>query len=205
MGKRGAGGGGKTTGNKGFGGGSHRAGGDSFTLPFLFARMTSSFIASPAAGGVSDSQVPLVLVLCTGNSCRSHMAEGLLRARAGGLLRVESAGSRPAGYVHPEAIAVMAELGIDISGHRSKHLAEFLAQPVDTVITVCGRADEACPDFPGHRHRYHWPFDDPAHAVGAPEQVRAEFRRVRDELARVLAAYAAGWVAGHEHAALRLA
>ncbi len=137
-----------------------------------------------------------MLVLCTGNSCRSHMAEGLLRARAGHLFRVASAGSRPAGHVHPEAIAVMAELGIDIAGHRSKSLDEFREQAVQTVITVCGRANEVCPVFPGQHFRYHWAFDDPAHATGTAEQVRAEFRRVRDEIARTLEAYAAGYAEG---------
>ncbi len=140
---------------------------------------------------------PLVLVLCTGNSCRSHMAEGLLRARAGHLFRVASAGSRPAGYVHPEAIAVMAELGLDIAGHRSKSLDEFREQAVHTVITVCGRANEVCPVFPGQQFRYHWAFDDPAHATGTPEEVRGEFRRVRDEIARTLEAYAAGYAEAH--------
>ena len=85
---------------------------------------------------------PIILILCTGNSCRSHMAEGFLRAAAGDLVNVQSAGSKPTGYVHPLAIKVMAEAGIDISGHRSKHLKEFLDQPVHTVITVCGNADQ---------------------------------------------------------------
>lgn len=149
---------------------------------------------SPASAPETENPVrPLVLVLCTGNSCRSHMAEGLLRARAGHLFRVASAGSRPAGYVHPEAIAAMAELGIDIAGHRSKSLDEFREQAVHTVITVCGRANEVCPTFPGQQFRYHWAFDDPAHATGTPEEVRGEFRRVRDEIARTLEAYAAGY------------
>jgi len=82
-----------------------------------------------------------VLILCTGNSCRSHLAEGILRAKAGAWLGVQSAGSKPAGYVHPLAIQVMAEIGIDISGHRSKHLDEFLDKNIETVITVCGNAD----------------------------------------------------------------
>jgi len=84
---------------------------------------------------------PTVLILCTGNSCRSHLAEGVLRAAAGDSLNVQSAGSQPAGYVHPLAIQVMKEIGIDISTHRSKHMNEFLPQPVETVITVCGNAD----------------------------------------------------------------
>jgi arsenate reductase (thioredoxin) len=92
---------------------------------------------------------PTVLILCTGNSCRSHLAEGILRAAAGDILDVQSAGSKPAGYVHPLAIKAMAEIGIDITAHRSKHLDEFLAQKIETVITVCGNADQACPIFPG--------------------------------------------------------
>ncbi len=87
---------------------------------------------------------PCILIICTGNSCRSHLAEGILRAAVGDAVRVASAGSRPAGHVHPLAIEVMREIGIDMSGHRSKHLEEFLAQPVETVITVCGNADQAC-------------------------------------------------------------
>ena len=135
---------------------------------------------------------PTVLILCTGNSCRSHLAEGILHAAAGDMIDVQSAGSKPAGYVHPLAIRVMEEIGIDISGHRSKHLSEFLQQPVETVITVCGNADQACPMFPGQVNRYHWGFDDPAHATGTEEEKLAVFRRVRDEIKMVFQAYAAG-------------
>ena len=135
---------------------------------------------------------PSVLILCTGNSCRSHLAEGILRAAAGDLIDVHSAGSKPAGYVHPEAIAVMQEIGLDISGHRSKPLTEFLDQNISTVITVCGNADQVCPMFPGQLNRHHWGFNDPAHATGTPEEIRAEFRRVRDEIRKVFEAYAAG-------------
>ncbi len=137
-------------------------------------------------------ELPLVLVLCTGNSCRSHLAEGILRAASHGAFRVASAGSKPAGYVHPLAIKAMGEIKIDISSHRSKHLNEFLDQDVETVITVCGNADQACPMFPGQVNRYHWPFDDPAHATGADDEKMAVFRRVRDEIQRVFGAYAAG-------------
>jgi arsenate reductase len=136
--------------------------------------------------------LPLVLILCTGNSCRSHLAEGILRAAAKGTFRVASAGSKPAGYVHPFAIQAMAEIGIDISGHTSKHMNEFLQQPVETVITVCGNADQACPMFPGQMNRHHWGFDDPAHATGTDEEKMQVFRRVRDEIRRVFEAYAAG-------------
>jgi arsenate reductase len=135
---------------------------------------------------------PLVLILCTGNSCRSHLAEGILRAAAGDLIEVASAGSKPAGYVHPKSIEVLKEIGIDISNHSSKHLEEFLGRNVDTVITVCGNADQACPMFPGQVHRFHWGFDDPAHATGTEEQVLNEFRRVRDQIRLVFEAYAAG-------------
>jgi arsenate reductase (thioredoxin) len=135
---------------------------------------------------------PLVLILCTGNSCRSHMAEGILRAAAGDMLNVQSAGSNPAGFVHPLAVKAMAEIGIDISGHRSKPLTEFLNQPVHTVITVCGKADQVCPVFPGQVNRHHWPFDDPAHATGTETEQMAVFRRVRDEMRRVFEAYADG-------------
>ena len=135
---------------------------------------------------------PTILILCTGNSCRSHMAEGFLRSAAGDLVNVQSAGSKPTGYVHPLAIKVMAEVGIDISGHRSKPLTEFLDQPIHTVITVCGNMDQACPIFPGQVNRHHWPFDDPARATGSEQEKLACFRRVRDEMRRVFEAYAAG-------------
>ena len=135
---------------------------------------------------------PRVLILCTGNSCRSHIAEGILREAAGDLLDVQSAGSKPAGYVHPKSIAVMQEIGIDLSAHHSKHMDTFLDGEVETVITVCGNADQACPVFPGQVNRHHWPFDDPAHATGSDEKVLTEFRRVRDEIAKVFRAYADG-------------
>ncbi len=135
---------------------------------------------------------PVILILCTGNSCRSHLAEGILRAALGDAFTVASAGSKPAGYVHPLAVKAMAEIGLDISGHRSKHLDEFLSQDVETVITVCGNADQACPMFPGQVNRHHWGFDDPAHAPGTEEEQLHVFRRVRDEIRRVFEAYAAG-------------
>ncbi len=138
--------------------------------------------------------LPLVLVLCTGNSCRSHLAEGFLRAAAQGCFRVASAGSKPAGYVHPLAIRAMAEVNLDISQHTSKHLNEFLNQPVETVITVCGNADQVCPIFPGQVNRHHWGFLDPAHAVGTEDEIMEAFRQVRDEIRRVFEAYAAGRV-----------
>jgi arsenate reductase len=120
------------------------------------------------------------------------MAEGILRAAAGDLFEVQSAGSRPAGFVHPLAIRVLGEIGIDISSHTSKHMNEFLERQVDTVITVCGNADQACPRFPGQVNRYHWGFEDPAHATGSDEEILNCFRRVRDQIKLVFEAYAAG-------------
>lgn len=134
-----------------------------------------------------------ILVLCTGNSCRSHMAEGVLRKLAGDLFRVHSAGSHPAGYVHPMAIEALKEIDIDISEHSSKHLDEFLEQSIDTVVTVCGNAEQVCPSFPGQLNRYHWGFDDPAHAEGSDEEVMAVFRRVRDEIYITIQAYVQGY------------
>ena len=145
-----------------------------------------------AAMSHSMSNKPTVLILCTGNSCRSHIAEGILRQAAGDLIDVQSAGSKPAGYVHPKATEVMREVGIDISGHRSKHLSEFLDKQIDTVIAVCGNADQACPIFPGQLNRYHWGFGDPAHATGTDEEILAEFRSARDQIKLVFEAYAAG-------------
>ena len=131
------------------------------------------------------------MILCTGNSCRSHLAEGILRAAVGEAAEVASAGSDPAGYVHPMAVEVMKEIEIDISAHTSKHLDEFLQREVNTVITVCGNADQACPIFPGQAEKHHWPFNDPAKATGSEEEIRAVFRRVRDEIRVKFEAYAA--------------
>ena len=142
--------------------------------------------------GTNNPPKPLVLILCTGNSCRSHLAEGLLRHYAGDILDVHSAGSHPAGHVHPMAIQVMAELGLDISTHTSKHLNTFLTRPVETVITVCGNADQVCPVFPGQVNRHHWPFFDPAKVEGTDTEKLQVFRTVRDEIARTFAAYADG-------------
>lgn len=135
---------------------------------------------------------PTVLILCTGNSCRSHLAEGILRAAAGDVLNVQSAGSKPAGFVHPLAMQVMKEIGIDISAHRSKHMNNFLQQQVETVITVCGNADQVCPSFPGQVNRHHWGFEDPAHATGTTDEKLVLFRRARDEIKMVFEAYADG-------------
>lgn len=141
---------------------------------------------------MNTNSKPTILILCTGNSCRSHIGEGILHSALGNLANVQSAGSNPAGYVHPLAVKVMAEIGIDISAHRSKHLKEFLETPVNTVITVCGNADQACPVFPGQLNRHHWPFYDPAKASGSEEEILKCFRQVRDEMRRVFEAYADG-------------
>jgi arsenate reductase len=130
-----------------------------------------------------------VLILCTGNSARSQMAEGLLRHDAGMRFDVASAGTKP-GMVRPEAISVMKELGIDISGHRSKHVDEFEGQRFDYVITVCDSARESCPVFFGAAKRLHQSFNDPAALKGSEEERLGLFRRVRDELRAYLAEFA---------------
>jgi arsenate reductase len=129
-----------------------------------------------------------VLILCTGNSARSQMAEGLLRHDAGQRFEVESAGTRP-GHVKPEAIAVMKEIGIDLAGHRSKHVEEFAGQSFDYVLTVCDNAKESCPIFPGHGNRIHKAFEDPAALEGSEQDRLALFRRVRDEIRTYLKAF----------------
>ena len=122
-----------------------------------------------------------VLILCTGNSARSQMAEGLLRDMAGDRFEVVSAGVAPSG-VRPEAIEVMREIGIDISGHRSKSVDEFTSQQFDYVITVCDNANQECPMFPGKFQRIHWSIDDPAAVSGGEDARLAAFRTARDEL-----------------------
>ncbi len=134
-----------------------------------------------------------VLILCTGNSCRSHMAEGILRAAAGDLFEVYSAGSNPKGHVHPLAIEVLKEIGIDASGHKSEHLDQYLDTGINTVITVCGNADQACPTFPGKINRYHWGFEDPPNAVRDGETELDAFHRIRDQIKLVFEAYAASY------------
>ena len=128
-----------------------------------------------------------VLILCTGNSARSQMAEGLLRHLAGDRFEVFSAGTRPVG-LNPNAVKAMAELGIDISKHRSKSVDEFAGQQFDYVITVCDNAKESCPLFPGGGQRIHQSFEDPA---AAPETQKMEvFRRVRDQISHWLSEFA---------------
>ena len=133
---------------------------------------------------------PRVLILCTGNSARSQMAEGLLRHDAAGRVDVESAGTQP-GVVRPEAIQAMAEIGIAIGAHRSKHVDEFRGQRFDVVITVCDHAKESCPIFPGAPERIHWSLPDPAAAQGSENGRLEQFRQVRDTLRRSLTAFLA--------------
>jgi arsenate reductase len=121
-----------------------------------------------------------ILILCTGNSARSQMAEGLLRHYAGDRFEVFSAGTRPS-IVRPEAISVMREIGLYISEHRSKSVEEFIGEPLDFVITVCDNAKDGCPAFPGDVQRLRWPFDDPATVQGPAEVRNAAFRRIRDQ------------------------
>lgn len=122
-----------------------------------------------------------ILVLCTGNSARSQMGEGLFREEGGAGYQVFSAGTRPS-RVRPEAIAVMGEIGIDISGNRSKSVDEFAGQAFDFVVTVCDRARDNCPVFPGATERIHWSLEDPAAVEGTEEERLAAFRRIRDQL-----------------------
>jgi len=134
-----------------------------------------------------------VLILCTGNSARSQMAEGLLRHDAGNVYEVFSGGTKPS-HVRPEAISVMREVGIDISGHRSKSVDEFAGQDFDCVITVCDNAKESCPVFPAKTKRIHWSIEDPAAVQGSEEETLTAFRRVRDELRAQLHAFDRGEV-----------
>lgn len=122
-----------------------------------------------------------VLFLCTHNSARSQMAEGLLRNRAGDRFEVHSAGTE-ATHVRPQAVAAMSEIGVDVSGQESKTLDRYLEQEFDYVVTVCDDANEACPVFPGAKERMHWSFEDPSRATGTEEERLAVFRKVRDEI-----------------------
>lgn len=126
---------------------------------------------------------PRVLFLCTGNSARSQMAEGLLREMAGDRFEVLSAGTNPVG-VNPLAIEAMQEIGIDISKHRSKNVTEFLGKPIEYVVTVCDRAKESCPIFPGTYKFLSWSLDDPAAVGGTKEEKLLAFRGIRDQISR---------------------
>ena len=127
------------------------------------------------------SEKKRVLILCTGNSARSQMAEGLLRHEAGGRFEVFSAGTKPT-QARSEAIAVMKEIWVDISLHRSKSVDDFTGQEFDYVITVCDNAKESCPVFPAKTQRLHWPYDDPAVVQGSEKERMAAFRKVRDQI-----------------------
>ena len=129
-----------------------------------------------------------VLILCSGNSCRSQLAEALWRREAGDRWEVFSAGTEPKG-INPLTGRVLKELSISLDGHRSKHLREFAGQHFDLVITACGHAQKVCPVFPGATRQEHWPFDDPATAKGSEEEVFAVFRRVRDQIRERIRAY----------------
>ena len=130
------------------------------------------------------SQKKRVLFLCTGNSARSQIAEGWLRQRAGDQFEVFSAGTDPKSALHPLAIMVMAEIGVDITGQHPKSLESFVQEPWDLVITVCDRARESCPNFPRRVEQVHWSFQDPAGATGDEEHRLKVFRLVRDEITR---------------------
>jgi arsenate reductase len=132
-----------------------------------------------------------ILFLCTANSCRSQMAEGIANHFWGDRLEAFSAGTQ-ASFVNPTAIAVLKEIGIDISKHRSKNLSEFDGQTFDDVITLCGEANETCPLYSGGRKKTHIGFDDPAQAKGSNEEVLSEFRRVRDDIKEKLTAFFSG-------------
>jgi arsenate reductase len=124
------------------------------------------------------------LFLCTGNSCRSQMAEGIMNKLGGNRFAASSAGSQPAGYVHPLAIKTMARMGIDISNNESKPMDRFLGEDWKFVITVCDNAREACPVFPGQPITAHWGFEDPAHFEGAPEEKERKFWQIALEIRR---------------------
>ena len=132
-----------------------------------------------------------VLFLCTGNSCRSHMAEAIVNARMGDTWEAVSAGTQPAGYVHPKALQALAEIGIEHQG-RSKHADEFRNTPLDLVVTVCDSAAEECPLWLGPGRRVHMGFPDPAKADGSDDEIMAVFRAVRDDMIRAIPTLLAG-------------
>jgi arsenate reductase len=144
----------------------------------------STHTGKPLAG----TGKPLVLILCTGNSCRSQMAEGFLRAAQGGRFEVASAGTDPKPQVHPLAVRVMAEVGVDIAAQRPRAISEFLGKaPVRHLLIVCDRAHGSCPRiWPGAYTRDYLPFEDPAEATGTDEEVLSVFRRVRDEISEAM-------------------
>lgn len=130
-----------------------------------------------------------VLILCTGNSCRSQMAEVLWRTLGEGQWKASSAGSRPTGKVHPLALKAIEEIGLPIDGLESKHVDQFLSESVDLAVTVCDNALEACPNLPHAKEKVHWPFDDPADAIGTDDDIMECFRRVRNEIKEKIQSY----------------
>jgi arsenate reductase (thioredoxin) len=139
------------------------------------------FFVDPIARRPILGEKKRILFLCTHNSARSQMAEGLLRALAGDRFEAMSAGTE-ATHVRPLAVRAMGEVGVDISGQESKTLERYLGEPFDYVITVCDDANEVCPYFPGARNRLHWSLEDPSRATGSEEERLAVFRRVRDAI-----------------------
>lgn len=123
-----------------------------------------------------------IMFLCTGNSCRSQMAEGIAKELGKGKIEAYSAGSSPAGFVHPKAICAMEEIGIDISSYYSKPIDKMLLEKMDIVITVCGDAADVCPLTPPHIKKFHWGLPDPANKAGREEEITMEFRKIRDEI-----------------------
>lgn len=132
-----------------------------------------------------------VLIVCTGNSCRSQMAEAIWRELGNGQWESESAGSKPSGYVHPNALVAIKELGLSTDGLVSKTIEPFVEKHQDLVITVCDNAKEACPVLPNAKQTLHWPFEDPADATGTDEEVMEVFRRIRDEIKTKISDYLA--------------
>ena len=128
-----------------------------------------------------DTQLPLILVVCTGNSCRSQMAHAFLAKALTGVARVDSGGASPSGYVHPYAIQVMREKGYDLSNAKSQHVEEFDKGDIAVVVTVCSNARDNCPCM-ASTLCYHWEFEDPADATGSESDRLAEFRRIRDQI-----------------------
>jgi len=130
-----------------------------------------------------------VLILCTGNSCRSQMAQVIWQDLGGGDWKAESAGSKPSGYVHPLALVAIKEIGLSDEGLESKNVEPFIDQKIELAVTVCDNAKEACPVLPGVAETLHWPFDDPADATGTDEEKMEVFRRVRDEIREKISNY----------------
>ena len=146
---------------------------------------TAEFLKTSDDNKAEQGDLPMpkrVLILCTGNSCRSQMAEYLWNQLGEGEWIAESAGSNPAGYVHPFAVAVMKEQGQDMGTATSKHVDQFLSEPIDLVVTVCDAAQESCPTLPQAAQSLHWPFFDPAEATGNDEEKLEVFRQVRNEI-----------------------